>query len=286
MYEVIIVEMLNKDMLMIRDKEVLGQVQEKLRNIVQQYVFDEKDVFQRKTKDAIDRILKQNRASLDTYGLIHETDKASIIVKNGKMGLPHDYLRHYERFLQELRDKEITVIEFGCYEGASLRLWEDYFPKATIYGVDIVPDVQKYVTDRINIVIGNAAYQDTYDAIEQDMNGKQPYVIIDDASHAWSEQRITLMNFWKMLAPGGIYIIEDLECGTQGAYPEYKPAIDDPQPFFNFIQDRCQVLRWPVGKEGFEERTHHQLPAIIQTFEEELDMCTFIPGAVILRKKG
>lgn len=271
--------------LRLRDQAVLDQAQAKVQSLLQQYIFDEKDLYQRKTKEAMDSVLKQNEACLDTYGIIHETDKASIIVKNGKMGLPHDYLRHYERFLQDFRDKELTVIEFGCFEGASLRLWEDYFPKATIYGVDIVPDVQKYVTDRINIVIGNAVHQDTYDAIEQDLNGKQPSVIIDDASHAWSEQRITLMMFWKMLAPGGVYIIEDLECGTQGAYPDYKPAIDDTQSFFDFIQDRCRVLRWPVGKEGFEERAHQQLPEIIQTFEEELDLCTFIPGAIILRKK-
>jgi len=268
-----------------RDQAILEQAKVKVQSLLQQYIFDENDFYQRKTKDAMVKVLKQNEAGLDTYGIIHETDKASINVKNGKIGLPHDYLRHYERFLQDYRDKELTVIEFGCYEGASLRLWEDYLPKATIYGVDIMPDVQKYVTDRINIVIGNAAQQDTYDVIAEDLNGKQPSVIIDDASHAWSDQRITLMMFWKMLAPGGIYIIEDLECGTQGAYAEYKPAIDDVQPFFDFIQDRCRVLRWPVGKEGFEERAHHQLPNIIQTFEEELDMCSFIPGAIILRKK-
>lgn len=278
-------ETIMENNLRLRDQAVLDQAQAKVQSLLQQYIFDEKDLYQRKTKEAMDSVLKQNEACLDTYGIIHETDKASIIVKNGKMGLPHDYLRHYERFLQDFRDKEIAVIEFGCYEGASLRLWEDYFPKAIIYGVDIVTKAQEYVTDRINIVIGNAVHQDTYDAIEQDLIGKQPSVIIDDASHAWSEQRITLMMFWKMLAPGGIYIIEDLECGTQGAYAEYKPAIDDAQPFFDFIQDRCRVLRWPVGRAGFEEQAHQQLPEIIQTFEEELDMCTFIPGAIILRKK-
>ena len=268
-----------------RDNAVLKQVKEKLGNLLQQYIFDENDVYQRQAKKTIERVLQQNDATLDIYGILHETDKASLAIKEGKLLVPHDYLRHYERFIKDFRDEAITIIEFGCFEGASLRLWEDYFPKATIYGVDIMPDVQKYVTDRINIVIGNAVHRDTYDAIEQDMEGKQPYIIIDDASHAWSEQRITLMMFWKMLAPGGIYIIEDLECGTQGAYPEYKPALDDAQPFFDFIQDRCRVLRWPISKAGFEERAHQQLPKIIQTFEEELDMCTFIPGAIILRKK-
>ena len=248
-------------------------------------IFRECRLYQRQALQTINRVIRADKADLDTYGLMYGTDKASLLIKDGSIWLPHDYLRHYEMFFKDFRDEATTIIEFGCDKGDSLRLWEDYFPKATIYGVDLATQAQNFVTDRINIVIGNAAEQDTYDAIEQDLNGKQPSVIIDDASHAWSEQRITLMMFWKMLAPGGIYIIEDLECGTQGAYPEYKPAIDDAQPFFDFIQDRCRVLRWPISKAGFEERAHQQLPKIIQTFEEELDMCTFIPGAIILRKK-
>lgn len=248
------------DTLMLRDNEVLEQVKDKLRNIMHQYILDEKVPYQRQALQTINRVLKSDMAELDTYGLLYETDKASLLINDGYISLPHDYLRHYEMLFKDFRDKAITLIEFGCAEGASLRLWEDYFQRATIYGVDIVTKAQYFVTDRINIVIGNAAEQDTYDTIEQDLEGKQPTIIIDDASHAWSEQRITLMMFWKMLDPGGIYIIEDLECGTQGAYSGYKPAIDDAQSFFEFIQDRCRVLRWPTGVAGFDERAHQQLP--------------------------
>ncbi len=268
-----------------RDKVVLEQVKAKAQQILQHYLFDENDIYQRQTKETVERILSLDKAGLDIYGILHGTDKASLVINDGTIFLPHDYLRQYEKFIKEFRDETITIIEFGCAEGASLRLWEDYFPKATIYGVDIVSNAQQFVTERINIVIGNAAYQDTYEAIEQDLNGERPYVIIDDASHAWSEQRITLQIFWKMLAPGGIYIIEDLECGTQGAYAEYKPEIEDAQPFFDFIQDRCKVLRWPRESALFTENAHQQLPEVIRTIEEELDMCTFIPGAIILRKR-
>lgn len=267
-----------------RDREILEQVKKKAQDILQRYDFDASDPLQQKATKTLNRVLRQSKASLDTYGLFHETDKASFLIQNNILRLPHDYLRHYEAFLKDFRNDDIVIVEFGCETGASLRMWEDYFPKATIYGVDIVTTAQQYVTERINIVIGNAVHSDTFEAIEEDLQGKQPAIIIDDASHAWSEQRTTLMMFWQMLAPGGIYIIEDLECGTQGAYKEYKPSVEDAQPFFDFIQDRCRVLRWPREEAGSNERTHRQLPQLVQAIEEELDMCYFAPGTIILRK--
>ena len=84
-----------------RDSIVLKQVKEKVGNLLQQYIFDENDVYQLQAKKTIERVLQQNDATLDIYGILHETDKASLAIKEGKLLLPHDYLRHYERFLQD-----------------------------------------------------------------------------------------------------------------------------------------------------------------------------------------
>ena len=65
---------------------------------------------------------------LDELGILHGTDKGS---------LGHGYLGHYERILGPLRDEPITILEIGVSDGASLRMWADYFTRATIVGVDI-----------------------------------------------------------------------------------------------------------------------------------------------------
>lgn len=52
-----VVEMIANDMLKQRDKDVLGQVQKNLRNIMQQYVLDEKELYQRQALQTINRVI-------------------------------------------------------------------------------------------------------------------------------------------------------------------------------------------------------------------------------------
>src|ERR1700722_18692475 len=66
--------------------------------------------------------------TLDELGIRRITDKSS---------LDHDYLDKYERLFAPFRDAPITVLEIGVFDGGSLRLWEDYFPRATIVGINI-----------------------------------------------------------------------------------------------------------------------------------------------------
>src|SRR5207248_4538620 len=85
--------------------------------------------------------------SLDELGLAHGTDKAS---------KGHDYLRLYEPFLRPFAGDAFTLIEIGGYKGASLRMWRDYFPRASIVCLDLNPDVASHAGERIAVEIGNA----------------------------------------------------------------------------------------------------------------------------------
>ena len=239
-----------------------------------------------KLKKVLNSILAASRMTLDLYGVYHGTDKASFVVENNEINLGHDYLRHYEMLFSPFRFQEMLLVEFGCFRGDSLRMWQDYFPKADIVGVDIDESVKVNEGGRIHIVIGDAASRDTYDAVQDYAGKRSPFIILDDASHAWSDQRRSLEMFWEMLAPGGFYVIEDLECGSYGAYADYVPQVLDSQPFFDYIRDRCHILRWPAYDIGQTmDIRHTQLPKNISKFEDELDACLFLPGAIILRKR-
>ena len=80
--------------------------------------------------------------TLDEIGLRYGTDKAS----SG-----HKYLAHYERVLTPLRDDAFTMIEIGGLNGASLQMWRDFFPSATIVCVDIKPDVKRFEEERVGV---------------------------------------------------------------------------------------------------------------------------------------
>lgn len=241
-------------------------------------------------KAKAERMLSEQGSILDKQGFIHGTDKASLINRGGSCDLSHDYLRHYDFLFHSFKADKFSLIEFGCSRGDSLRMWEQYFPEAEIYGVDLDESAKKHEKGHVHIVIGDATSQETYDTLKAETGGA--FIILDDASHAWSDQRRSFELFWDLLTPGGFYVVEDLMCGANGAYPKYPPKILDSQPFFNYVQDRCKVLMWSPSKiyvwdENKEENSPHfkLLPEHVQKIEREMDMCIFIPGAIIVRKK-
>ena len=59
-------------------------------------------------------------------------------------GNVHSYLPLYETLLNPIKDSaknilEVGIGDFGPKNGGSLLLWKNYFTKATIHGIDILP---------------------------------------------------------------------------------------------------------------------------------------------------
>lgn len=146
---------------------------------------------------------KSEKSNLDNIGLKEGTDKA-VLRMSGASGLiiGHDYLRYYDLFFKEFLDEKFTLLEFGCLRGQSLRMWKKYFSQAQIVGVDLDEATKKNAEDRIDIFIGNAVVQSTCDYLKD--RYEKIKIIIDDASHAWGDQRKSLEMFWPVLAQGGV----------------------------------------------------------------------------------
>ena len=226
---------------------------------------------------------EDDHSNLNRCGVFHGTDKANVVIKDsGKYTINHDYLRHYDFILSRFKEEKFTLLEFGCADGNSLRMWKSYFSNAQIVGVDILESAKKLAEKRIDICIGDATARSTCDDIVKKYG--DIFVIIDDASHAWSDQRISFETFWPYLESGGFYIVEDLECGAEGAYAP--PKILDAQPFYEYAKDRMDILRWAPDRYPAKNRYQFaQLPDFIKEIELSLDMLVSVPGAVIFRKK-
>lgn len=136
--------------------------------------------------------------SLDEHGIMAGTDKCS---------LDHDYLRHYEAEFSSFREQAINLIEIGILGGASLGLWEKFFSRAQIVGVDIKPECAEYRTDRVAIEIGSQA---DVGFLSRVADKYPPTIVIDDGSHRADHVQITFEHLFPMLLPGGVYVIEDL----------------------------------------------------------------------------
>lgn len=139
--------------------------------------------------------------TLDEIGLKFGTDKAS----NG-----HNYLVHYDRILSHMRKERFVLLELGVWEGASLKMWEQYFPEAIIYGADI-EDKRQYETERIGTTIIDTLNPESIDAFIL-RNAFRLKIIIDDAGHESEAQILAFEKLFPVLDPGGYYIIEDTLC--------------------------------------------------------------------------
>jgi len=199
--------------------------------------------------------------SLDTIGILEGTDKSSLM---------HDYLRHYERIFSRIRDEPIQLLEIGVAGGASLRVWAKFFTRATIIGVDINKDCEKFAADRIKIEIGS---QDDPQFLAAFSHKYRPDIIIDDGSHQAPHIFITFQGLFPSLSPGGYYIVEDL-------FVHYAP-VPDPQ-------HRMTPAEWFAAlarriSSGYVEPECDQFTRHLCNNIERIE---FIPRAVIMRKRA
>ena len=120
----------------------------------------------------------------------------------------HGYHRFYERHFAHLRDREFTLLEIGIYHGASLRTWEEYFPKARIIGVDLNPDFAGASFEKAQAVHGDARDPAFTSALSDRIGGFD--VVIDDDGHRMEDQKEAFRNLFPRVKSGGIYVVEDL----------------------------------------------------------------------------
>jgi len=146
-------------------------------------------------------------STLDALGLKHGTDKASN---------HHNYTPIYERYLGAMRNDPLLILEIGVggdqhpdRGGQSLKMWRDYFPNAVVAGVDLH---EKRLDLGGRIYVYQAAQNDAKalgDIVNKKL-GRQPDVIIDDASHHNALTPQTFRILFPLLKPGGLYFVEDV----------------------------------------------------------------------------
>lgn len=124
----------------------------------------------------------------------------------------HSYINQYDKILRKLKNKKINVIEIGCFQGGSIKLWHDYFEKATIYGCDIEDNIKlKEIKndDRINLYLNEDAYNKEY--VNKYFKDKKFDFMLDDGPHTLESQKKFIELYLPMLTDNGIFVIEDIQ---------------------------------------------------------------------------
>jgi SAM-dependent methyltransferase len=115
------------------------------------------------------------------------------------------YHRHFASFV----GRSPRVLEVGVYRGGSLGMWQRYFGEgARITGVDVDPDCRIYEADGVAISIGDQSDPGFWDGF---LAGNPEFdIVIDDGGHLPHQQMATLEAVLGSIAPGGVYLCEDV----------------------------------------------------------------------------
>lgn len=136
----------------------------------------------------------------------------------------HGYCPHYESALGHLRAEPIRLLEIGVDHGWSMRMWRDFFPSATLVGVDINTSI--HGLDPNDVTIDRVDCDDV-DQLRSFAARYEPFdVIVDDGGHSMRQQQLAVVTLWDLLKPGGFFIMEDMHTSLASFYPKRNPFKD------------------------------------------------------------
>jgi hypothetical protein len=131
----------------------------------------------------------------------------------------HDYSKTYWKYLEEIRDLDLTIVEIGILTGIGLAVWDSFFSNAKIFGFDY--DLGNFKLNK-NTLIELGAFQkrlptlalfdqfgDNSKLLRETFGKEKIDVVIDDGYH--SDESI-LNSFGELrpyLSENFIYFIED-----------------------------------------------------------------------------
>jgi len=161
---------------------------------------------------------------------IFEKEKAMKHAKNENDHYADIYENWFKTKVWDVRN----FLEIGVHKGGALRAWAQYFPIATIYGIDIKNkfDWEKtFDKKRIKFTVGDIT---DINVVNKIYSGVEFDVIIDDASHMVEDQIITFLRMFQRVVFGGVYIVEDIHTSY---WPKFGGGYKRKNTFIEFVKD-------------------------------------------------
>ncbi len=130
-----------------------------------------------------------------------------------------------------------NVCEIGLETDKSIKMWEEFFPNARIFGIDIDEKCRELGGNRRRIFIGNQSDTVFLNRCIAEI-GCNIDIVIDDGSHIPAHQIKTFNTLFPVLSSHGIYVIED----TGGCVGDFDLVT------LNYFKEIANsIMYWPKG---------------------------------------
>lgn len=171
-----------------------------------------------------------------------ETDKGGYHLRygGGDSDTCHNYTPIYHLIYGKDRENVRHVFEIGINAGSSLRMWREYFPRATIVGIDSNAACLVHGDDRIACYAADQNNASSLLGVIGKLTPTSPLfdLIVDDGSHELEHQITSLKTLLPFLANQGCYVVEDIGGGERA---------------MNSVRELCKV----IPEDGYTATCYH-----------------------------
>jgi predicted O-methyltransferase YrrM len=178
------------------------------------------------------------KSELCEIGKKYDTDKSSQRNNVTDYRHCHPYTLFYDGLFKNKKDEKLEIAELGILDGASLRMWQEYFKNSNIYGFEYNDKLinsfkQLYDNDRILLTNMDVTNKDSILRAFGDFNIMYD-IIIEDTTHQFEDQIRVIENCYQYLKPGGILIVEDIfkSYNENGYINRLTPILHNFQDFY------------------------------------------------------
>jgi hypothetical protein len=223
-----------------------------------------------------------------------QDDLSALAVRFGsdKWG-DHWYTANYEHYFAPMRQRRVKVLELGVggyfmadQGGASLRMWKHYFPRGSVYGLDVF-DKSPLDEPRLTTIKGEQADAELLHAIG---HRHGPFdIVIDDGSHYSSDVIASFTVLFPYVRPGGLYVVEDLASSYWPGWGGSTEDLNNPATSVGFLKTLLdglhhqEMVRTGEYTPSETERTvtavhvHHNMAVVEKGLNTEQSAPEWIP---------
>ena len=220
--------------------------------------------------------------------------------------ISHKYTPAYHEILKDIRASAQNILEIGIgnsdlmipisgdeyVPGASLRMWRDYFPNATVYGCDILESVL-FEDERIKTFWVD---QSSEEILKERVPELEFDMILDDGSHLLPHMITSFKALWSRVKPGGYYIIEDM-AGAEEELKKLAPVYASGSEFIVFKKPTKKILwvtafrdiqraSWTLGEPRTNDEYFECFARLVEPLGPENIVCFIDDGPIAERVRA